>query len=63
MYTYIILTSATSESQIAIWKLQRRGLENTTETELKLTLLLYNMLSKERAKTADMCAHTCDYGK
>ena len=34
-----------------------------TETELKLLLLLYNMLSKERAKTADMCARTCDYGK
>ena len=34
-----------------------------SEIELKLTLLLYNMLSKERAKTADMCARTCDYGK
>ena len=34
-----------------------------TEIELKLLLLLYNMLSKERAKTADMCARTCNYGK
>ena len=34
-----------------------------TEAELKLMLLLYNMLSKERAKTADICARTCDYGK
>ena len=34
-----------------------------TGSELELTLLLYNILSKERAKIADMCAHTCDYGK
>ena len=34
-----------------------------TEIELKLTLLLYNMLSKERAKTAEICSHTCDYSK
>ena len=34
-----------------------------TETELRLTLLLYNMLSRERAKTAEMCSYTCDYGK
>ena len=30
---------------------------------LKLTLLRYNMLSKERAKIADMCALTGDYSK
>ena len=34
-----------------------------TEIELKLTLLRYNILSRERAKIADMCARTCDYGK
>lgn len=34
-----------------------------TEIELKLTLLLYNILSKERAKIADMCALTGDYSK
>lgn len=34
-----------------------------TEIELKLTLLLYNILSKERAKIANMCTRTCDYGE
>ena len=29
-----------------------------TEMELKLTLLLYNMLSKEKAEAAYMCEHT-----
>ena len=32
-----------------------------TETEMKLTLLLYNMLSKERAEAAYMSAHTGEY--
>lgn len=34
-----------------------------TDAELKLLLLMYNMLSKERAKIADMCALTGDYSK
>ena len=34
-----------------------------SEIELKLLLLRYNILSRERVKIADMCAHTCDYGK
>lgn len=34
-----------------------------TETELKLALLRYNMLSKERADAAYMCALTGDYSK
>ena len=34
-----------------------------TEIELKLFLLRYNILSRERAKTAEICSHTCDYGK
>ena len=34
-----------------------------TEAELKLLLLMYNMLSKERAKIADVCALTGDYSK
>lgn len=34
-----------------------------TEIELKLTLLLYNILSKERAKIANMCTRTCDYSE
>lgn len=34
-----------------------------TEIELELTLLLYNILSKERAKIANMCTRTCDYGE
>ena len=33
------------------------------EIELKLFLLRYNILSRERAKTAEICSHTCDYGK
>ena len=32
-----------------------------TETEMKLALLLYNMLSKERADAAYMSAHTSEY--
>ena len=31
---------------------------NMTEAEMKLTLLLYNMLSKERAVAAYRCEHT-----
>lgn len=34
-----------------------------TEIALKLMLLRYNMLSRERAKIADMCALTGDYSK
>lgn len=34
-----------------------------TEMELKLFLLRYNMLSKERAEIAEMCALTGDYSK
>ena len=34
-----------------------------TEIELKLLLLRYNILSRERAKTAEICSHTRDYGK
>lgn len=34
-----------------------------TEAEMKLVLLRYNMLSKERSKIADMCALTGEYGK
>ncbi len=33
------------------------------ETVLKLMLLRYNMLSKERAEIAEMCALTGDYSK
>ena len=34
-----------------------------TEMELKLMLLRYNILSRERAKIAEMCALTGDYSK